>query len=146
MALILDRLIPKTPESQISLTLALTAEERRRSHQRLELSNGTIIHLQLPRGTVLHSGDLLQGNTPDIIVKIIPKAEEVVTVKSNNYLDLIKAAYHLGNRHIPLEITRDYLRFSADTVLADMVKRMGLQVIIEIQNFEPESGAYKHEH
>ena len=142
MALILDRLIPRTSESKISLALALTAEERRRSHQRLEHSDGTIIHLQLPRGTVLYSGDLLQGDDRDTIVKIIAKSEEVVTVRSNNYLELIKAAYHLGNRHIPLEITIDYLRFSADPVLAELVKKMGLQVTTEMQPFEPEAGAY----
>jgi urease accessory protein len=146
MALILDRLIPKTSESKIILALALTAEERRRSHQRLELLDGTIIHLQLPRGTILYSGDLLQGGDPDTTVKIIAKAEEVVTVRSNHYLELIKAAYHLGNRHIPLEITIDYLRFSADPVLADLVKKMGLQVLTEMQPFEPEFGAYKHHH
>ncbi|NKB17740.1 MAG: urease accessory protein UreE, partial [Pseudanabaena sp. CRU_2_10] len=61
-------------------------------------------------------------------------------------LELLRAAYHLGNRHIPLEITLDYLRLEPDSVLADMLLRMGLHVIEEVLPFQPEAGAYTAHH
>lgn len=131
---------------KISLTLALTAEQRRRSHQRLELDNGKIIHLRLPRGTVLREGDILKGENPDIFVEIKAKPESVITVTANNHLDLLKAAYHLGNRHIPLEINPHYLRLNSDDVLAKMLIQLGLKVKEEITPFYPEVGAYHHHH
>jgi urease accessory protein len=67
-----------------------------------------------------------------------------LTVTAHNALDFLRAAYHLGNRHIALEVTETYLRLSPDSVLEDMVLQMGLTVTKEIQPFQPEAGAYHH--
>jgi urease accessory protein len=124
-------------------TLALTAEERTRSRYRFELQTQAIF-LRLPRGTVLQDGDRLQAETGEII-QIAAKPEPVMTVRAETALDLLKAAYHLGNRHVPLEITPNYLRLSPDPVLKEMLERMKVIVVEEIATFVPEIGAY-HRH
>ena len=128
----------------INLTLALTSEERSRSRYRIESDNGEIILLNLTRGTILQDGDLLQSENQEIIVKIIAKPEPVLTVTSSNNLTLLRAAYHLGNRHIPLEITANYLRLSPDSVLQSMLEHLGVDIKSEIAPFQPEKGAYHH--
>jgi urease accessory protein len=95
---------------------------------------------------VLREGDILVGDDPDFGVKISAAAEAVMTVTAQNPLDLLRAAYHLGNRHIALEITPHYLRFSADAVLAQMLHQLGIHVVAETSPFYPELGAYGHHH
>jgi len=128
-----------------NLTLALTAEERTRSRLRYESVEGESLQLQLPRGTVLRNGDLLSTEpevAPAIIVKVVAKPEPVLTVRASSNLDLLRAAYHLGNRHVPLEVTVRHLRLATDPVLKSMLIHMGLQVTEEILPFQPEAGAY----
>jgi len=127
------------------LILALTAEERMRSRHKFQTLEGQIVFLQLPRGTVLHDGDLLysQSNT---VLRIIAKPEPVLTVQAAMPLDLLRSAYHLGNRHVPLEITSNCLRLSPDPVLRQMLEQLGLTVVEETHPFQPEAGAYSHHH
>jgi urease accessory protein len=70
----------------------------------------------------------------------------VYTVRSQVALALLQAAYHLGNRHVPLEITPTYLRLSPDPVLRDLLQHRGLAIIEEVRPFQPEVGAYEHSH
>jgi urease accessory protein len=107
---------------------------------------GEELNLQLQRGTVLKEGDILADEHSQAIAHVIAKPEPVLTVTAKHYLDFLRAAYHLGNRHISLEITEAYLRLSPDSVLEDMVLQMGLSVIQETQPFQPETGAYHHHH
>jgi urease accessory protein len=125
--------------------LSLTAQERTRSRQRYQTPEGEIWFLQVPRGRVLKEGDLLQTESKEII-KIAAKPEPVLTVKGKAPLDLIRAAYHLGNRHVALEITEDYLRLTPDPVLEKMLASLGLEITKEIVPFYPVSGAYTHSH
>ena len=126
------------------LTLALVAEDRTRSRHRFMTIEGEEINLQLQRGTVLKEGDILADENNQAIAVVIAKPEPVLTVTAAHPLDFLRAAYHLGNRHISLEITESYLRLSPDSVLEDMVLQLGLTVIKETQPFQPESGAYHH--
>lgn len=128
------------------LTLALVAEDRTRSRHRFMTVEGEEINLQLQRGIVLKEGDILANENNQAIAFVIAKPEPVLTVTADHPLDFLRAAYHLGNRHISLEITESYLRLSPDSVLEDMVLQLGLTVIKEIQPFQPESGAYHHDH
>lgn len=114
-----------------TFTLPLTAEQRVRSHQRITLDDGMIIHFRLKRGTVLKEGDILGDEKEEIIVKIEAKSEEVITVTASNYLQLMKAVYHLANRHIPLEINLDYLKLKPDSVLENMLTQLGLKITPE---------------
>jgi urease accessory protein len=127
------------------LILALTAEERTRSRHHFITEDGTPIYLQLARGTVLQGDDLLTSEHDDnILVKIVAKSEPVLTVTSDDSINLLRAAYHLGNRHVSLEITPTYLRLAPDPVLAGMLTQLGLQVVSELAPFCPQGGAYSH--
>jgi len=142
MNMILTEKLSHNVTEKVSFTLALTAEDRVRSRHHFE-SDGQSFSLQLPRGTVLHHHDVLKAESGEL-VQIIAKPEPVITVTAKIPLDLLKAAYHLGNRHVPLEVTATYLRLSPDSVLQSMLEQLGAQVIEEILPFQPETGAYSH--
>jgi urease accessory protein len=95
---------------------------------------------------VLRDRDLLQSEDQRFLVRVSAKPEPVLRAIASNQLLLMRAAYHLGNRHIPVEITPSYLRLSPDSVLQEMLVQMGLEVIAEIVPFQPEIGAYQHSH
>jgi len=114
------------------LTLALTAEDRSRSRHYFEAESGQGVYLRLPRGTVLRHGDLLQSEDGTTVVQVIAKPEPVMVVTAQTPLQLLRAAYHLGNRHVPLEVTADYLQCLPDSVLKAMLEHLGL-----IQKPEP---------
>jgi urease accessory protein len=130
----------------VSFTLSLTAEERTRTRHRFETPEGQVIYLRLPRGTVLQDGDLLQSEEGNVVIQIVAKPELVLTVTSETPLGLLKASYHLGNRHVPLEVAPQYLRLSPDPVLQSMLEQLGVEVKEEVVPFQPETGAYRHSH
>ncbi|HEY9847031.1 MAG TPA: urease accessory protein UreE [Candidatus Caenarcaniphilales bacterium] len=146
MILTLTERLPPNPHAIAEFTLALTAAERTRSRCRYDLANGCSLLLHLARGTVLQDDDLLQSQAEDTLVRVVAKPEPVLTATAPTALDLLRAAYHLGNRHVPLEITADYLRLSPDPVLRGMLEQLGLQVTESLLPFHPEAGAYKHHH
>jgi len=131
-------------ERSVDFTLSLTAEERTRTRYRFETPEGQGLYLRLPRGTILNDGDLLQSETGEVVVQIAAKPEPVLTVTSPHPLNLLRAAYHLGNRHVPLEVTPHYLRLSPDSVLQGMLNQLDVDVKPEIAPFHPEIGAYHH--
>jgi urease accessory protein len=136
---------PPNPDAVVSLTLAMTAQERTRSRHRFETEDDKVIFLRLPRGTVLRDGDILQDETGESVIRIVAKSESVLTVFASSPLLLMRAAYHLGNRHVSVEITPSYLRLSPDSVLRTMLEQMGLEIKEEIAPFQPELGAYGHQ-
>ncbi|MTJ55338.1 urease accessory protein UreE [Anabaena sp. UHCC 0253] len=137
---------PFNTDAIVSTSISLTAEERSRSRYKFTLADGKDIFLRLSRGTVLNDGDILTDETQSIYMRIIAKPEPVLTVVAEIPL-LLRAAYHLGNRHVPVEITSTYLRLSPDPVLAAMLTQLGLEVKEEIVPFQPELGAYgNHSH
>jgi urease accessory protein len=141
----LTQRLPADFDAIVEFSLALTADERLRSRHYFKTS-GQDFYLHLPRGTVLHHGDLLQAEADHQLVRILAKPEPVMTVTAQNPLDLLRAAYHLGNRHVPLEVTAAYLRFPSDSVLKNMLEQLGLEVVEDVAPFEPEMGAYGHSH
>lgn len=144
--LTLTQRLPNKAEAPVALILPLTAEERTRSRHRFETADGQPVYLHLPRGTVLQDGDLLQSDD-GTIVRVLAKPEPVFTVTAPSALQLLQAAYHLGNRHVPLEVTPAYLRLSPDPVLRDLLHHRGLAITEETQPFHPEIGAYGgHQH
>ncbi len=144
--LTLTQRLPANPNTVVSLTLALTAEERTKSRHRFTTEDGQSVFLRLPRGTVLQDQDILQSETGSLIVRAIAKSEPVLTITAQTPLDLLRAAYHLGNRHVPLEITATYLRLSPDPVLQKMLEQMGMEVEEAVLPFQPEIGAYGSSH
>jgi urease accessory protein len=138
--------LPANADAVVSFTLPMTADDRTRSRHRFETDTGEVVNLRLPRGTVLRDRDLLQSEDGGCLVLVTAKPESVLTVRASTGLLLMRAAYHLGNRHVALEVTDNYLRFSPDSVLQGMLEKMGLEVIAEIVPFQPETGAYGHSH
>ena len=132
-------------EVEINFTLSLTAEERTRTRHRFVTEEGEIVCLRLPRGTILQDGDILLDETKIYLAKVNAKAEQVLTIHAEQNIDLIKAAYHLGNRHVPLEIAANYLRLSPDPVLRKMLQSLNLEIKEEIVPFQPQKGAYGHQ-
>lgn len=126
-------------------TLSLTADERTKTRHQYVADNGEAIYLNLVRGTRLRQGDLLQAE-PETYIQVIAKPEPVLTVTAANAFELMRAAYHLGNRHAPLELNPDYLRLEPDPVLATMLQQLGVQLVPEMAPFEPELGAYGQHH
>ncbi|NCO75953.1 MAG: urease accessory protein UreE [Cyanobacteria bacterium] len=147
--IILTKKLTFSPNNKPNLTIFLTAEERLKIKHTISIKESNnedikLLKLNLNRGNILKSGDILTNDKEDFFVEIQAKSEVVITVKSNSKLSLLKAAYHLGNRHVNLEIGEDYLRFSPDYVLESMIVKLGLNIHQEITPFFPEVGAYKH--
>ena len=122
-------------------TLSLTADERARSRHPVYTDDGQAVYLHLPRGTTLRGGDWLKADSGEL-AQVRAKPEPVLTVTAESAIALLQAAYHLGNRHVSLEITETYLRLSPDAVLQDLLNHRGLTVVEEIAPFQPEIGAY----
>jgi urease accessory protein len=145
VTLTLTQKLAAPPDAQPICTLSLTAEERSRSRFPCKGDQGIDLYLNLPRGTTLRDGDWLRSEQGEWAL-VRAKPEPVLTVTANNLLDLLQAAYHLGNRHVPLEIAATHLRLSPDSVLQHLLEHRGLHITTEIAPFQPETGAYSHSH
>ena len=119
----------------------LTLEQRVKARQKITLSNGFDAGLYIKRGSVLRDGDLIQASSGEIIC-IRAANESVSTVKFTDPLSMAKASYHLGNRHVALQINELMLRYQHDHVLDEMLHGMGIKTQHEMAPFEPEAGAY----
>lgn len=135
----------ETPDETPALTLTLPFDQRQKSRFRATLDDGSEVAVQLPRGTVLRGGDVLRA-ADGRLVSVRAADEAVSTVAADDARLLARAAYHLGNRHMPLEVGDGWLRYQHDHVLDDMVAALGLLVRFEQAPFEPEAGAYAGGH
>jgi urease accessory protein len=125
--------------------LMLPFESRCKSRLRTRLMSGEECGLFLERGTVLRGGDRLRGNDGRVVEVIAaPEAlmEAVMDENAGDPLLLARAAYHLGNRHVAVHLLPGRLRFTADHVLGEMLRGLGLKLAEIEAPFEPESGAY----
>lgn len=125
--------------------LVLPYEQRVKSRLRAQLPTGEDAALFLPRGYVLRSGDRLLADDGRII-EVVAAAETVSVVLADEPWQLARAAYHLGNRHVALQIGPGWLRYLHDPVLDELVHSLGLAVRCLQAPFEPEAGAYGSPH
>jgi urease accessory protein len=135
----LDRRMP--PGSPASATLTLTYEARRKSRQKVVLDGGEEAGVILPWGDSLRHGDLIASST-GLVVRIVAAPEPVMLVHTSHPRELARVAYHLGNRHVAVEVQEGTLKISPDHVLRAMVEGLGAWVELATQPFEPEAGAY----
>jgi urease accessory protein len=133
-------------------TVSLDYARREKNRQRTKLESGESIGIKLKRGTVMRDGDYLRSAAGRVIM-VSAAAEAVSTVRIDQPQQLARVAYHLGNRHVWIQVGPTWLRYIADHVLDEMVVGLGCQVILENVAFEPEGGAYQshghgriHEH
>jgi urease accessory protein len=128
-----------------SATVRLNFDARSKSRLLLKLDNGEQAALVVERGRLLRGGDrvrTLDGRE----VQIIAAEESLLEASSDDAAAIAKAAFHLGNRHVAVQVMANRLRFLNDHVLEEMVKGLGLKVAPLLAPFEPEGGAYGHHH
>ena len=148
--LIVNKLIPQGRGLAAVLlkraaTIELDWDVRAKSRFDATDSAGRVLGVFLPRGTAVRGGDVLVTEDGSlVVVKAAPQAVLVVRhcAEHGSPLDLLRAAYHLGNRHVQLELQADHLKLEPDHVLADLLRAMHLIVSEESTAFEPEAGAY----
>jgi urease accessory protein len=129
--------------------LVLTFQQRQKSRLKVTLASGEEVGLILPRGTVLKEGDIVASEAGEFI-RISAAVETVSTITSGDAHLLLRIAYHLGNRHVPLQVESGWLRYAHDHVLDEMVTLLGGKVSVTQASLQPEKGAYggghKHAH
>ncbi len=137
---------PPTRRAATTLRLALAAEERSRLRGHCISRCGRDLLLQLPRGEALEPGEWLAQNDGVALVQVEPAAEELLLVRAATPLALLQAAYHLGNRHVAMELRPEELRLLVDPVLETLLRQRGLEVERTREPFLPERGAYGSTH
>ena len=137
--------IKEKPRLGSFLKLTLSSDERRILRcKRLTDCDQEII-LQLPRGSKLNDGDILSTNESNLYVEIIAKIENLLEISSNSKIELIKTAYHLGNRQVEVEIEEDILLTKGDYGIQSMLKNFNVDIVDTKKKFFPEKGAHNHE-
>jgi len=126
-------------------TLKLTYEQRQRCVLRVQLEDGTDAGIQLKRGVVPEVGSQLRSSC-GFVAEVVAADEQLSIAYSDDPLLFSRACYHLGNRHVKLQIEEGRLCYQHDHVLDDMLIRLGLQVINKAEPFHPEDGAYSAGH
>ena len=127
-------------------SVSLPYDERKRSRLKVRLASGMEAGIFLERGDHLHGGDRLLAEDGSAVAEIVAAPEKLIESTADTPLLFARAAYHLGNRHVPVQIVPTdnggKLRFQTDHVLAEMIKGLGCVVAETEAPFQPESGAY----
>ena len=126
--------------AQAAGRLSLAFERRQRSRQRAKLDSGEEIGMVLPHGEVLRGGDCVLASDGRVF-EVVSAPERLLHIEAPS---LARIAYHLGNRHVPVQVGEGYLRIAEDHVLEDLLRRLGASVRHIEAPFEPEGGAYLH--
>ena len=127
------------------LKLTLSSDDRRILRGKRLTDCEQEIILQLPRKRKLKDGDILITNESNFYVEIIAKKENLIVISSKYKFELIKTAYHLGNRHVEVEIKEDILLTKSDYVIENMLKNFNVDTKSTQKKFFPERGAHSHE-
>ena len=134
-----DRRMP--PGTVASATITLAYEARRKSRQKVRIDDGEEAGVILPWGETLRHGDVL-ASASGLVVRIVAATEPVLAIRCSHPRELARVAYHLGNRHVAVEVNEGVLKIAPDHVLRAMVEGLGAHVELVHAPFEPESGAY----
>ena len=134
------------PRAHFDAELVLPFEMRQKSRLRTRSATGEEVGLFLPRGELLRGGDYLEADDGRV-VRVTAKYEKVLHIGCPDGMHLARVAYHLGNRHVPLQVGEGCLRIANDYVLRQMVEGLGAVAVAMDAPFEPEAGAYGgHQH
>ena len=130
---------------QRAASITLDWDTRQKSRFDATDSTGRQLGVFLPRGTVVRGGDVLVAEDGSLVrVEAAPQKVLRITAcaEHGSPFDLMRAAYHLGNRHVPIELKPDHLKIEPDHVLAELLRAMHMTVTEVQEPFEPEGGAY----
>lgn len=131
----------RTPQPATD-SVALSYDARKRSRLRLTLASGREAGIFLERGEHLQGGDRLITDDGAAVVEIVAAPEKLIEAIADGPLLFARAAYHLGNRHVPVQVGEGWLRLAEDSVLHAMLDQLGVSVQALNAPFQPESGAY----
>ena len=137
--------IKEKPRFGSFLKLTLSSDERRILRGKRLTDCDQEIILQLPRNRKLNDGYILKTNDSNFYVEIIAKTEDLIEISSHSKIELIKTAYHLGNRHVEVEIEEGFLLTKSDYVIKNMLLNFNVEVKNTKKKFFPERGAHSHE-
>ena len=136
---------PRKPNAAYPVKLAgelrLPFDRRQKTRQRANLASGEEVAIELPRGEVMRGGDWVVASDGRVI-EVVAEPERVLHIECASPRELARAAYHLGNRHVPVQVGEGWLRIADDHVLAGMLDALGAKVSMVEAAFEPEAGAY----
>ncbi len=133
-------------QDRIVDVITLDHGDRHRRRIMLHADGGTSFLLDLDKADVLEDGDAIRLDS-GWLVEVRAAPERLVEIRTEDPLDLLTLAWHIGNRHVPTEITREAIYIAYDHVLVDMLQGLGAKVEIVVRPFRPVRGAYhQHEH
>jgi urease accessory protein len=141
--LLLTQIVRGPAVAAVDGVLTLPFADRRRSRLRVRLDDGREAALILPHGTVLRDGDRLRGEQGEAVISVRAADEVLSWATTGDALLLARAAYHLGNRHVPVQLGEGWVAYQHDHVLDHMVADLGLQLDVRRAPFEPEAGGYR---
>lgn len=139
---VLETELPKDASSE---TISLSFDDRKRGRLKIITDSGNDAGIQIERGQVLRHGTVLSNVEGEYLI-VLASNEKVSTAVVDDKTLFARGCYHLGNRHVPLQISENFLRFQEDYVLDDMLHGLGIHVKHEEAPFEPENGAYSSNH
>ena len=137
--------IKRIPHKGNFLKLTLSSTERKIFRGKRVSDCEKELHLQLPREGKLNDGDLLLTNKKEIFVQVIAQKEDLIEIKSDKNFELIKVAYHLGNRHVEIQIYENIIFTKYDYLIEEMLKNFEVNFMKVKKKFFPEKGAFHHE-
>ena len=137
--------IEEKPRLGSFLKLTLSSDERKILRGKRVTDCDQEIILQLPRNGNLNDGDILSTNKSNYYIEIIAKTEVLIEISSKSKIELIKTAYHLGNRHVEVEVQEDNLLTKSDYVIENMLKNFNVDIVNTQKKFFPEKGAHSHD-
>ncbi len=137
--------IKEKPQLGSFLKLTLSSDERRILRGKRLTDCDQEIILQLPRNGKLNDGDILLTDKSNLYIEVFAKTENLIEISSNSKIELVKTAYHLGNRHVEVEIKEDILLTKSDHVIINMLKNFNVDIVNTQKKFFPERGAHNHE-
>lgn len=132
-------------EHEAQTLIVMDYQERTKGRIKVSGANGQEFGIFLERGKPLRSGECLAADD-GLVVKVEAKPERLVEAKAEDWETFSRCCYHLGNRHVPIEIHALTLYFQEDKVLEDMLLGLGMTTTIVDKGFQPEQGAYHHAH
>jgi len=127
------------------LKLTLSSNQRRVFRGKRKSDCNKELQLQLPREGKLNDGDILQTNYKKLFVQIIAQKESLIKITAKTNLELIQVAYHLGNRHMEIEINENSLFTKSDYIIEELLKNFDVVFLKVEKKFFPEIGAFHNE-
>ena len=137
--------IKKHPYEGNFLKLTLSSDQRKIFRGKRTSDCNQELHLQLPREGQLKDGDILRTNHKNLFVQVIAQKENLLEITAKTTLELIKVAYHLGNRHMEIEINKNILITKNDYIIEDLLKNFEVILVKVEKKFFPENGAFHND-